>query len=150
MGEKLKKLHINKKDIALDALFLTVGCLIYSASVSMFSAPNKIAPGGVTGIATILYYSFGTPIGVMIFVLNIPLFILGFRFIGGRFIIKSIACTAITSVAVDALWFLPKYYGNHGNMLLASLYGGVLAGVGLGLVFLRGSTTGGTDIASRL
>jgi Uncharacterized conserved protein len=150
MGDLLKRFRAKKKDIALDALFLTVGCFIYSASVAIFSAPNKIAPGGVTGIATILYYSFGTPIGVMIFVLNIPLFLLGFRFIGKRFVVKSIVCTAITSVGVDALSFLPKYYGDHGNMLLATLYGGVLSGIGLGLVFLRGSTTGGTDIASRL
>lgn len=143
----LPKIPEKKKNLILDILFLTLGCLIYSASVAIFIAPNKIAPGGITGIATILYYTIGTPIGIMILVLNIPLFLLGFKFIGGKFIIKTIICTVITSVAVDALWFLPKY---HGNMLLVSLYGGVLSGIGLGLVFLRGATTGGTDVASRL
>lgn len=146
----LPKLSPKKKEIALDVLFLTAGCLIYSASVAIFTAPNKMAPGGVTGIATILYYTIGTPIGLMIFILNIPLFILGFKFIGGKFMVMSITCTAITSVGVDLLNFLPKYNANGNNMLLAALYGGVLSGVGLALVFLRGATTGGTDIASRL
>lgn len=147
----LPKLSPNKKEFALDFLFLTAGCLIYSASVAIFTAPNKMAPGGVTGIATILHYTIGTPIGIMIFILNIPLFVLGFKFIGGRFMVLSITCTAITSVGVDLLNFLPKYSAENGNnMLLAALYGGVLSGLGLALVFLRGGTTGGTDIASRL
>lgn len=149
----LKKLSITEKqkNFILDCIFLTLGCFIYSASVAIFTAPNKMAPGGVTGIATILYYTIGTPIGVMIFVLNIPLFILGFWLINGKFVFKSVICTALTSVGVDLLaLFLPKYNGFHGNMLLAALYGGVLSGIGLGLVFLRGATTGGTDIASRL
>lgn len=143
----LPKISEKRKNLILDILFLGLGCFIYSASVSIFTAPNKIAPGGVTGIATILYYTIGTPIGVMILVLNIPLFLLGFKFIGGKFIVKTLICTAITSVAVDALWFLPKY---QGNMILVSLYGGVLSGIGLGLIFIRGATTGGTDVASRL
>lgn len=150
ISSKLPKISNKRKDLILDALFLTVGCTIYSAAIAIFTAPNKMAPGGISGISTLLHYTIGTPIGIMIFVLNIPLFVLGFRFIGGKFIFKSIICTAITSVGVDFLSFLPKYGGQKGNMLLAALYGGVLSGIGLGLVFLRGSTTGGTDIASRL
>lgn len=133
-----------------DAVFMFVGSAIYSVSVSVFMAPNKIAPGGITGISTILHYTFGTPIGTMIFVLNIPLFILGMRFIGGEFLIKTVICTAMVSVFTDLLVLLPKQYEYHGNLLLAALYGGVISGAGLGLVFLRGSTTGGTDIASKL
>lgn len=147
---KLPTIKGRKREIALDALFLTVGCSIYSASVATFTAPYKMAPGGITGISTLLHYMFGTPIGIMIFVLNIPLFVLGFRFIGGSFLIKSVICTAITSVGVDFFWFLPKYGDGKGSMLLAALYGGVLSGIGLALVFMRGATTGGTDIASRL
>jgi uncharacterized membrane-anchored protein YitT (DUF2179 family) len=147
---RLSKVSEKKKELALDTLFLTAGCFIYSASVTIFTAPNKMAPGGITGISTLLHYTIGTPIGTMILILNIPLFVLAFKFLKGKFLIKSIICTAISSVAIDALTFLPKYDGSHGNMLLAALYGGVLSGVGLSLVFLRGSTTGGTDIASRL
>jgi uncharacterized membrane-anchored protein YitT (DUF2179 family) len=146
----LQKISSRQKDLVLDAFFLTSGCFIYSASVAIFTAPNKMAPGGITGISTLLHYTIGTPLGIMIFILNIPLFILGFKFIGGKFIFKTIICTAITSVGVDLLGFLPKYNGGGSNMLLAALYGGILSGIGLGLVFLRGATTGGTDIASRL
>ena len=146
----LKNITEKQKELVFDVIFMTLGCLIYSASVSIFTAPNKMAPGGITGIATLLHYTIGTPIGIMIFVLNIPLLIFAFRYINGNFIIKTIICTALTSVSVDLLSFLPKYDGSHGNMLLAALYGGLLSGTGLALVFLRGATTGGTDVASRL
>lgn len=136
-------------DIMMDAVFCFFGSLIYSASVAMFTAPNKIAPGGVTGISTVLFYLIHTPIGVMIFVLNIPLFILGLRFIGGPFMVKSIICTTMTSVFVD-LMEATHFYKYTGNMLLAALYGGILSGTGLGLIFLRGGTSGGSDIGSRL
>lgn len=145
------KLSPKAKEIVLDTIFFLAGCFLYSASVAVFTAPNKMAPGGMTGIATIIYYLIGTPIGLTIFVLNIPLFILGFKFIGGEFMIKTLICTVISSFGVDLLDFLPKYIAKDGNqMLLAALYGGVLMGAGLGLVFIRNATTGGTDIASRL
>ena len=134
------------KDIAVFVL----GTLSYSVGVAVFTAPNKIAPGGITGIATILHYVIGTPIGTMIMVLNIPLFLVSFRTLGKRFLVKTVFCTVLVSVFTDvlSLSFVPKY--TNGNILLAVLYGGVLSGAGLGLVFLRGGTTGGTDILSRL
>lgn len=136
----------------LDFLFCTLGSVLYGISVTVFTAPNNIAPGGITGIATVLHYLFNTPIGTMIFILNIPLFVIGLRFIGGSFIIKTITCTALTSVVIDILSSISiiQKHVYHGDMLLAAVYGGVLSGIGLALVFLRGATTGGTDIASRL
>ena len=134
-------------EVLKDLIFYLVGSALYSVSVAVFTAPNKIAPGGLTGIATILYYVIHTPIGTTMFVLNIPLFLLGFRFIGKRFIARTIICTAMVSVMTDMMAVLPAY---RGNMLLAVLYGGVLGGAGLALIFLRGSTTGGSDVASRL
>lgn len=136
-------------EILVDMIFCVTGSFIYSASVAMFTAPNKIAPGGVTGISTVLFYLIHTPIGVMIFVLNIPLFILGLKFIGGPFMVKSIICTTLTSVFVDMMEAM-HVYKYTGNMLLAALYGGILSGTGLGLIFLRGGTSGGSDIGSRL
>jgi uncharacterized membrane-anchored protein YitT (DUF2179 family) len=136
-------------EIFRDFAFYILGSMLYSASVSVFTAPNKIAPGGVTGVSTILHYAFGLPIGVMIFVLNIPLFLLAMRFIGGRFIVRTVICTALISAFIDIFGILPRYEYT-GNMLLASLYGGLIAGSGLGLIFLRGATTGGTDTASKL
>lgn len=142
-----------RKETLTDLLFCFAGSLIYAVSVPFFTAPNKIAPGGLTGVATILYYLIHVPIGTMTLILNIPLFILGLRFIGGHFMAKTILCTVLSSVFVDllgagmAMFGIPAY---KGSAILAALYGGVVAGVGLGLVFLRGATTGGTDIASRL
>lgn len=146
----LSVLSRRKKELALDFLFCTAGSLILAASIAVFTAPNKMAPGGLTGIATLLYYTLGFPIGVTTLVLNLPLFALGFRHIGKEFLVKSVYCTIVSSLGVDLFEFLPKYRGEGENMLLAALYGGVIMGVGLGLVFLRNSTTGGTDIASRL
>lgn len=141
--------RMTPKEWLTDGLYFIAGCTLYSLSVAIFTAPNKIAPGGITGIVTVLHYMIGTPIGTMIFVLNIPLLILGVRFIGGKFIIKTVICTALVSVIID-LMNVFSIYTYHGDMLLASLYGGVLSGAGLGIVFLRGATTGGTDVASRL
>lgn len=138
------------KEFLLDVVFMTSGCLIYSTSVSIFTAPNKIVAGGLTGVATLLHYTVGTPIGVMYLILNIPLFLIAFRKIGGEFIIKSTICALLTSIGVQLLSFLPRYSGGNGNMFLVAIYGGILEGIGMALVFLRGSTTGGTDIASRI
>ena len=147
----LPAVKINEKlyEYLKDSVFYIAGSAIYAVSVSVFTAPNQIAPGGITGISTILHYMFGLPIGIMILVLNIPLFVLGTRFIGGKFIIRTVICTALVSVFIDIMGLLPQYQ-YHGNLLLAALYGGVISGAGLGLVFHRGATTGGTDIASRL
>lgn len=148
-GQTPPSKHKMLYELLMDIIFCVTGSFIYSVSVSMFTAPNKIAPGGVTGISTILFYLIHTPIGVMILVLNIPLFILGLKFIGGSFMIKSIVCTTLTSVFVDLLE-ATHVYKYTSNLLLAALYGGILSGTGLGLIFLRGGTSGGTDIASRL
>lgn len=134
-------------EIAKDMFFFLLGSALYSVSVAVFTAPNKIAPGGLTGIATILYYIIHTPVGTTMFVLNIPLFVLGFRHIGVKFIGRTVICTAMVSVMTDMMSVLPAY---RSNLLLAVLYGGVLSGAGLGLIFLRGATTGGSDVASRL
>ncbi len=144
-----KKWGITPKEALKDGLFFVTGTFSYSLGVSVFTAPNRIAPGGVTGLATILHYLIGTPIGTMILILNIPLFILALRFLGKRFVVKTILCTVLLSLFTDilSLSFVPKYTD---NAILAALYGGVFDGAGLGLVFLRGSTSGGSDILSRL
>ncbi|HEX3026649.1 MAG TPA: YitT family protein [Clostridia bacterium] len=136
------------KEYFWDFIFILAGSIIYSASVAVFTAPNNIAPGGITGIATILNYLIHTPIGLMYLILNIPLLVLSFKLISREFIVKTLLCTVLTSVFVDGMaLFVPTY--TH-SMLLAALYGGILSGVGLGLVFLRGATSGGSDVISRL
>lgn len=136
------------KSMALDGLFFVAGALIDAVSVNVFTAPNHIAPGGVTGIGTMLNYLFQTPIGMVNMLINIPIVIWAIVEIGYKLVAKSIAAIIIFSIAIDTLALvLPAY---EGNPFLAAIFGGVLEGIGLALVFMRGSTTGGTDMIARL
>lgn len=132
-----------------DALFFVLGSFIYAVSINVFSAPNDIAPGGFSGIATMINHLVPQiPVGVAIIVLNLPLFILGLKKLGLRFMIKTLIGTVMISVMIDVTsLFLPEY---HGDKFLAVVYGGVLGGLGLGFIFLRGGTTGGTDLIAKL
>lgn len=137
------------KNIAIDAALYLVGSLIYAASVNVFSAPNNIAPGGVTGVATLLHYLFDfLPIGTMILALNLPLLIAARVRLGRGFTVRTVITTVLVSVAVDvSAPFIPAF---GGDKILTCIFGGLLSGVGLGLIFIRGATTGGTDIVARL
>lgn len=138
----------NFKRTAVDFLFYLAGAVCYALAVNIFLAPNNILLGGFTGVATILNYLFGTPIGTVVFILNIPLFIAAYIKFGPRFILRTVFATLLVSVLIDVTAvFLPAY---EGDRLLSALFAGILSGAGLGLVFLHGATTGGTDILSKL
>ena len=141
------------KNLLLDILFDIAGGLLIGLSVNFFTAPNHMAPGGVTGIATLINYVFGIPIGTMSFIINVPLMIVAFKYLGRNFSVSTLRSMTILSICVDLvanLMALTKLSGYSGDPLMASLMGGVLTGAGLALVFLRGSTTGGLDIVMRL
>ena len=145
-----KKQSIGKSKtgrIVLDSGFYLLGSVLYALSVNIFSAPNQIAPGGVTGVATLLNYAFHLPIGAMILVINLPLFIAAWRKCGISFTIRTVIVTVLSSVVIDVTGFLPVF---HGDKILVALFGGVLAGAGLGLIYMRGATTGGSEIVARL
>lgn len=136
------------QELAKDLLFFLAGSLVYSVSVKMFTAPNHIASGGVTGVSIVLNYLFGTPIGTMAFIINIPIFIWAIIEIGYKLVAKTFVATLLSSLAIDMIGvIIPPY---EGNPMLAAIFGGVLEGVGLSLVFMRGGTTGGTDMVARL
>lgn len=120
-----------------------------AVGVYCFAEQADIAPGGISGIAILLKYLFNLPIGVMTFVINVPILYLGFRYLGKRFTLRSLITLAISSVILDFVVtpFFPQYTGDR---MLASIFGGVCMGAGLGVIFLRGSTTAGTDIISCL
>lgn len=107
-----------------------------------FLLPNQLSSGGVSGIATVLYYFFGINMSTSIMFLNIPLFILGTFKLGGRFIIKTIFATYVYSYAIDLLDGLIIVE----DSLLASIYGGIVVGIGLGMVLKANTSTGGTDL----
>lgn len=122
------------------------GVILIALGLDMFLIPNKIAAGGVSGIATILYYLTGVPVGLAMLSLNVPLFAMGIYRLGLKFGFRSLFGTVALSIAVDALApFLPV---PTQDILLAGLFGGVLVGLGLGLVFRYNGTTGGTDLAA--
>lgn len=142
----MKKRHLARA--ALDGVFFVAGSLLFAVSVNIFTAPNEIAPGGVTGAATLIRALSGLPIGATTIALNLPLFLWGIHELGARAMLKSAAAVILSSVAIDATApVLPAY---HGDLMLTAIFGGVLAGAGLSLIFIRGGTTGGTDLAANL
>lgn len=135
------------KEFIIDTVIFIVGGAFCSVSVNCFLSRNNILNGGFTGIATILFYLFSAPIGTVIFILNIPVFILAYKKLGKSFVLRTAWATLIMSVLIDLGAILPTY---SNDLLLCSLFGGALTGFGLGIVFIRNATTGGVDIIAKL
>jgi uncharacterized membrane-anchored protein YitT (DUF2179 family) len=132
-----------------DYLLLTIGALLAAASVDLFLVPNDVVTGGVTGAAMLLRSAVGTPVGLITLLVNIPLLFLGFRHLGGLvFGLRTLYATAVMSIAIDLL--APYLRSVTSDPLLYTLYGGLLDGLGVGLVFRARGTTGGIDIVARL
>ena len=129
---------------------ILVGAVLQALSMDLFLVPGQLAAGGVSGAAQIINRFTGWPIGVMIVLGNIPLFVLGWRGLGGRrFMVRTVVAVISYAVLLDVLrQFLPP--GLTQDAVLNSLYGGVVGGVGLGLVLRGQATSGGTDILARL
>lgn len=143
MNTKRKKIL----NFLLDYIIIAIGAVLYALSVNIFTAPNNIAAGGLTGVSTMLNYLYGLPIGVLTLIMNIPLFIWGAIENGRKFLTKTIVATILATVFIDLLNPFVTPYSN--DVLLAALFGGILSGAGLALIFYRGGTTGGVDIIAR-
>ena len=130
--------------ILKDYTVITAGSLLYALSVVVFTSPNNIAPGGLTGVGTLLNYLFSVPIGTFILIMNVPLFLLGLRGFGRGFVAKTLAATAFVSILIDLLPMIVAPY--RGDTMLAAVFGGIFNGAGLALVFSAGGSTGGSDI----
>lgn len=134
-------------------LIAALGGIIYALSIELFYLPANITTGGLTGISIILYRLFGTPVGVVAMLLNLPLFMLGFWKLGNRFGFSSLYGAGVSYLATDLLAMVKAPAIKEimaADPLLSCLFGGLFMGVGLGLVFISGATTGGTDIAAAL
>ncbi|MBI3363182.1 MAG: YitT family protein [Chloroflexi bacterium] len=133
-----------------DYSLILSGALIQALCMDLFLVPGRLAAGGVSGLAQIVNRYTGWPIGVMVIVANIPLFALGLRYLGGRrFLARTITAVIAYAILLDTLRLvLPS--GLTPDPVLNSLYGGVLGGIGMGLVFRGQGTSGGTDILARL
>lgn len=128
----------------LDALILIIGSGLVALGLSMFTIPNDIAPGGVSGISTALSHIVKMPVGMLMLIFNIPLLVLAWRRLGLKPLAKTFTATILLSFGIDIFSVILPGYTN--NMLLASLMGGVVMGAGLGILLSRGISTGGTDL----
>lgn len=143
----MTKFKNNAKEFFIDTLVFVLASAIYSVALNCFLARNNILNGGFTGIATILNYLFEIPIGITIFIMNTPLLLIAFKKLGAKFVFRTFLVIAISSALIDLGVFLPIY---KNDLLLSSIFGGVLAGFSLGIIFLRNATTGGVDIVAKL
>lgn len=137
-----------KKKFIISYTFITLGSLITALGLDMFLVPHQIAAGGASGLATIIYYIFGFPVGMSILAINIPLLLVSIKVLGPHFGLKTIYGIFVLSIFVDLL--KPVIVSPTSDALLAAIFGGILTGLGLGIVFRSGGTTGGTDISALL
>lgn len=148
-AEKLRRAATGKWLRTLtDYLAITAGAVITAVALDAFLIPGRIAAGGVSGLATIVYHVFGFPVGWTMLAVNVPLFVTALFVIGPGFGIRTVYGSVLVSVAVEAL--KPVIPTITQDLVLSSVYGGALAGLGLGLAFRHGGSTGGTDLAARL
>ncbi|HDD61695.1 MAG: hypothetical protein DRI65_01740 [Chloroflexota bacterium] len=146
----IKNIKLDKITIR-DYILILLGAILQAGSLRIFLLPAKLASGGVSGLSQIINSFTGWPIGVMVLLGNIPLLILGWRFLGGpRFAARTAFAILTFSILVDIpLPFLPQE-GITGDIVLNSLYGGVVSGIGFGLVYKGRGTSGGSDILVRI
>ena len=128
---------------------IALGSVIYALAFDWFVAPNMIAMGGVTGLAQVINTLFPfLTVGVLSFIMNVPLFLAGWKLIGGHLLVTSLFSMVVSSLAIDGINALYTFHSM--DPILACLYGGAVMGVGLGIVFSQGATTGGSDIIAKL
>ena len=132
----------------IDLLLMAVGSFLYALSITVIIDANMLSAGGVTGISTLVHRFTGIPTGLLVFVINIPIIILGFVKLGKRFIVKTAIATAMVSLSLEITEnYLPTYETDN---ILAAIFGGMVMGLGLSFVFMRGGTTGGVDIIAKV
>jgi uncharacterized membrane-anchored protein YitT (DUF2179 family) len=134
-----------------DYVLIILGTLSIATSMVFFIAPYKLVPGGVYGISIVIHHLLGTPIGAVSLCMDIPLLLTGIKILGKKFGIKTVVSVVLMAVLVDVFG---RVWGNRplveGDALLSSIFGGVLLGLGLGLIFRAKATSGGTDIVAMI
>ncbi|MCF8299189.1 MAG: YitT family protein [Saprospiraceae bacterium] len=130
---------------------IIIGTFIMAAGFVFFISPHKLVPGGVYGISIILHHLIGTPVGFVALLMDIPLTIIGIKVLGPRFGWRTVVGFTFTAIFVDLITY---FYGEvplvEDDILLSAIFGGVLVGFGLGLVFKSKATSGGSDIVAMI
>lgn len=140
-----ERLKIDPKTLLVDIIFDIIGCALYGAGMYNFAVASNFAPGGVSGIAIIINKLTNglIPIGLGTIIINIPIVLICFKALGLRFFFRSAKTIIFSAIIVDYLMpMLPLY---HGEPMLAAIFGGILAGAGLACIYMRDSSTGGSD-----
>ncbi len=140
----------NLKNSVLNYSFITIGSFLLALGMVGFLAPNKIATGGTAGLAIIFHYLFHLPTGVLMALINIPLLIVSLKYLGRKFAFRTIICISLTVIFVDVLAEVVQLKSLSDELLLATLYGGVCAGIGLGFIFKGGASAGGGTIIAKI
>ena len=141
------------RSIAKDYLFIILGTLILACGINVFMVENKVSAGGITSLGTIFYHLWGVPMSVTNLVCNVVLFIFGFRKLGKYAVIQTASGIVFLSIFLQLTSFIPPFEVEHfdvingDGMLIASVIGGVMMGIGVGLVVRQGASTGGSDFA---
>ncbi|HMN60495.1 MAG TPA: YitT family protein, partial [Anaerolinea sp.] len=149
-GQMLRSFDFSRASLA-DYAFVLAGALVQAFAMRLFLIPAQLVSGGVSGTAQLINYYTGWPIGMMVLAGNIPLFIIGWRHLGGpRFALRTALSVVAFSLFTDLLSFFLPPNGAVDDLVLNCLYGAVLLGVGLGLVYRGKGTSGGSDILGRI
>ena len=134
------------KTLGRDLLYDILGSILYAAGIYTFAATANFAPGGITGVAMIInHYLPFLRIGLLTLLINIPVAIICYRLLGRVFFFKSLKSMLISALILDYVFPLFPQYDGASNPLLAALFAGALSGAGLALIYMPGSSTGGTD-----
>ncbi len=144
LKQKNAKQHHSKLAVwAVDTLYDLIGGILYSIGLYTFAKSGEFAPGGVSGLALICNRLWQMPIGLATLLINIPVVILSYKVLGRRFLLKSFQTMLISTLLIDGVFpYTPEYTGNR---LLSAVFMGVFLGAGLALIYMRGSSTGGSD-----
>ena len=159
MKESVRK-SIKRKEILIslrrlynflmEVLLLTLGSYLVSLGINLFLLPHKMSTGGASGIATILYYTFNIPMSVTILVLNLPLFLISILKLGKNFTIKTIYSTVVLSLFLEIFKYNNILTTEVADLQISCIFGGIVSGIGLSLIFRTGASSGGSDLLAQL
>lgn len=146
-------MKLNKKDLRrnlANLALIVIGSSIMAMGYSLFLIPHHFVPGGVSGLAIMVNYFTRLPVGTLIMVLNIPVFVFGIKIMGRKYGLRSLLGMVISSLLIDFFYEVLKLKSATDNAVLAAIYGGFMLGIGLGLVFRGRASTGGSDIIGQI
>ncbi|MBQ6517566.1 MAG: YitT family protein [Anaerolineaceae bacterium] len=143
--------EIFRRENISDFLYIILGCIVQAIGMVVFMVPAKLVSGGISGLAQVINYLTGWPIGVMTLLGNIPMLIIGWRYLGRlKFAVRTLTAVFLFSVFTDVIYYIIPDPTLTGDLFLNTIFGAVIMGVGFGLVYLGGGTSGGTDIIGRI